>query len=73
MNVETPRDESGQIRSAIWFISTQLGGIQRVLTRHKKAESGLCAACSSVTPVRWPCPIASMALLAKAQLERPSP
>lgn len=54
-----------QVRSAIWFIAAQPDGPQRLLTHHQKSPNGLCRACSSVDPVRWPCPTASMALLAE--------
>jgi hypothetical protein len=68
---DRPTNEPDQIRSAIWFIATQLGGAQRVLAHHSKTSNGLCSACSSVRPVRWPCSIASMALQAKVQHDRP--
>jgi hypothetical protein len=71
MNVLPPGDESDRIRSAIWFISTQIGGVTRVLTHHRQSANGLCVACSSVRLVRWPCPVASMAMLARTRLERP--
>jgi hypothetical protein len=67
MAAESPENDQDHIRSAIWFIATQFGGPRRVLAHHRKMPNGLCGACSSVSPVRWPCPIAAMALQADAQ------
>jgi hypothetical protein len=63
----SPTNDHNQIQSAISFIALQFGGPQRVLAHHQKTPNGLCGACSSVSHVRWPCPIASMALQAEAQ------
>jgi hypothetical protein len=73
MTADTPRNEADQIRSAIWFIATQLGGTHRILAHHRKTTNGLCSACSSVRPVHWPCPVAGMALLAEVQRPRMEP
>jgi hypothetical protein len=54
-----------QAQSAIRFIADQFGGPGRVLARHRTTVTGLCAACSSARPVRWPCSIAAMALRAE--------
>ena len=59
------RSESDQVESAIRFIAEQFGGPGRVLAHHRTTGSGLCAACSTVGHVRWPCPLAVMALLAE--------
>jgi hypothetical protein len=59
------RSEADQVESAIRFIAEQFGGPGRVLAHHRTTASGLCAACSSVRHVRWPCPLAAMALLAE--------
>jgi hypothetical protein len=67
---DSPNTDHDQIESAVWFISTQLGGPDRVLAHHRKMANGLCGACSSVNPVRWPCPIVCMALQADAQQNR---
>ena len=64
------RSEPDQVHSAVRFIAEQFGGPGRVLARHRTAANGLCAACSSVRPVRWPCVLASMALQAELQQER---
>ena len=60
------------VESAISFIAMQLGGPRRVLSHHVKMPNGLCGACSSVSPVRWPCPIVSMAMHAEAMQVRAS-
>jgi hypothetical protein len=57
--------ELDPVHSAIRFIADQFGGPGRVLAHHRTTGSGLCAACSSVRPIRWPCSIAAMALLAE--------
>jgi hypothetical protein len=57
--------EPDPVHSAIRFIADQFGGPGRVLARHRTTVTGLCAACSSARPVRWPCTIASMAMLAE--------
>jgi hypothetical protein len=59
------RSEPDPVEFAIRFIAEQFGGPGRVLARHRTTAGGLCSACSSVRPVRWPCVIASMALLAE--------
>lgn len=57
--------EPDPVHSAIRFIADQFGGPGRVLAHHRTTANGLCAACSSARPVRWPCSIAAMALLAE--------
>jgi hypothetical protein len=59
------RSEPDPVESAIRFIADQFGGPGRVLARHRTTVTGLCAACSSARPVRWPCSIAAMALRAE--------
>jgi hypothetical protein len=59
------RSESDPVDSAIRFIADQYGGPGRVLAHHRTTVSGLCAACSSVRPIRWPCSLAVMALQAE--------
>ena len=61
------RSDSEPVESAIRFIAEQFGGPGRVLAHHRTTVSGLCAACSSVSHVRWPCPVAAMALQAELQ------
>jgi hypothetical protein len=55
------------VQSAVQFIAEQFGGPQRVLAHHRKTSSGLCAACSSVHHVLWPCLTATMAQQAATQ------
>jgi hypothetical protein len=64
------RSESDHVHSAVRFIADQFGGPGRVLARHRTTANGLCAACSSVRPVRWPCSIAAMALQAELRQKR---
>jgi hypothetical protein len=64
------RSEPDPVHSAIRFIAEQFGGPGRVLARHRTTVTGLCVACSSARPVRWPCSIAAMALQAELQGER---
>jgi hypothetical protein len=64
------RNDPDHLHSAVRFIADQYGGPGRVLARHRTTASGLCAACSSVRPVQWPCSIAAMALQAELQQTR---
>jgi hypothetical protein len=64
------RSEPDHVDSAVRFIADQFGGPGRVLAVHRTTASGLCAACSSIRPVRWPCSIAAMALQAELQQKR---
>jgi hypothetical protein len=64
------RSEPDHVHSAVRFIADQFGGPGRVLIRHRTTANGLCAACSSVRPVRWPCSIAAMAMQAELRQKR---
>jgi hypothetical protein len=64
------RNEPDHLHSVVRFIADQFGGPGRVLAHHRTTASGLCAACSSIRPVRWPCSIAAMALQAELQQKR---
>ena len=52
------------ILAAAQFLAAQPGAVQRALTTHRCRPDGRCTGCG-VTLVRWPCAIASSALLAQ--------
>jgi hypothetical protein len=69
-HLDRKRSEADPVDSAIRFIAEQFGGPGRVLAHHRMTASGLCAACSSVRHVRWPCSLAAMAVQAELHQKR---
>ncbi|WP_219414050.1 hypothetical protein [Pseudonocardia nigra] len=60
-------DEPSVVDIAVQFMAQQPGGAERVLALHRPLADGLCAACLT-TVTRWPCSIASLALLARPHI-----
>lgn len=61
---EPPADPSA-IEVAIRFMTEQNGGPERVLRIHRRLPDGRCRGCLT-TVTTWPCPVARLALQARA-------
>lgn len=51
------------IKVAIAFVAGQNDGPEKILRLHARGPDAYCSTCR-VRPVRWPCPVAAIALLA---------
>jgi hypothetical protein len=51
------------ITVAVAFVAGQNDGPGKILRLHARGPDGYCSTCR-VRPVRWPCPVAAIALLA---------
>lgn len=66
-----PPNVADCIDVAVEFLARQPGAVDRALAMHQSDSGGWCTECR-VTPVRWPCTTAGIALRARRVPEGPS-
>jgi hypothetical protein len=63
MEADDAEHQALAIEEAIRFMAVR-GNADRALTRHRRLADGLCSGCLTQL-ARWPCPVATFALMAQ--------